>query len=88
MKKLHTLTHTLSLSPFNKSHGCIATYSLIIMIILASVLQCFEERDTILYGPMKNMAAALSHRDYLVTVQGICGVTVILVKEINKLESP
>lgn len=58
------------------------------MITLALVLQCFEERDAILHGPVRNMVAALSHRDYLVTVRGICGVAVILIEEINMLEYP
>lgn len=62
MKKLHTLTHTLSLSPFNKTHCCIATNSLIIMIRPALVLKCFGERNTTLHDPMRNMAAALSQR--------------------------
>lgn len=56
----HTRTRARSLLRFHKSHGCVATCSLIIPITLA--LKGFGEHN------IRSTGAAWSHEEYLVTV--------------------
>lgn len=61
-------SHILVLSQFDKSHRCVATSSLIIMIALALVLKCFGGVNMILHDPMRNRAAVLGHWDLVIVV--------------------